>query len=153
MTRDGPKFMDFSTLKLVEIKGDESRWVTGGRTRNTRWRLASADGTTFAAWEPGLSPSGIRTLTLDGMNAHSRYEHNSAGALLPSDDGSLLFTSTGIFSTDLKPVSAEQFRNTLCIPSYLDGQISETAIANDGFLDGDGIVWPEAPHLHGITVA
>ncbi len=33
-----------------------------------------------------------------------------------------------------------------------DGQISETAIANVGFLDGDGIVWPEAPHLHGITM-
>jgi branched-subunit amino acid aminotransferase/4-amino-4-deoxychorismate lyase len=33
-----------------------------------------------------------------------------------------------------------------------DDQISETAIANVGFFDGDEIVWPEAPHLRGITM-
>jgi S1-C subfamily serine protease len=119
MTREGPKFLDFNTLKLVEIKGDESRF--GNWRPHPQYPLevrVSADGTTFAAWEPGLSPSGIRTLTLEGNTARSRYEHNSAGALLPSNDGSLLFTSTGIYSADLKPISAEQFRSTVCIPSY-----------------------------------
>jgi branched-subunit amino acid aminotransferase/4-amino-4-deoxychorismate lyase len=33
-----------------------------------------------------------------------------------------------------------------------DGQVSETAIANVGFFDGDGVVWPQAPHLSGITM-
>jgi branched-subunit amino acid aminotransferase/4-amino-4-deoxychorismate lyase len=33
-----------------------------------------------------------------------------------------------------------------------DGTISETAVANIGFLDGDGIVWPDAPLLRGITM-
>lgn len=33
-----------------------------------------------------------------------------------------------------------------------DGTISETAIANIGFLDESGVVWPEAPLLHGITM-
>jgi branched-subunit amino acid aminotransferase/4-amino-4-deoxychorismate lyase len=33
-----------------------------------------------------------------------------------------------------------------------DGQISETAIANVGFFEESGIVWPQAPHLHGITM-
>ena len=33
-----------------------------------------------------------------------------------------------------------------------DGVISETAIANIGFLDGDGVVWPDAPQLRGITM-
>jgi branched-subunit amino acid aminotransferase/4-amino-4-deoxychorismate lyase len=33
-----------------------------------------------------------------------------------------------------------------------DGLVSETAIANIGFLDPTGVVWPEAPLLHGITM-
>jgi branched-subunit amino acid aminotransferase/4-amino-4-deoxychorismate lyase len=33
-----------------------------------------------------------------------------------------------------------------------DGLVAETAIANVGFLEGDGIVWPDAPLLAGITM-
>lgn len=33
-----------------------------------------------------------------------------------------------------------------------DGVVSETTIANIGFLDGDSVVWPDAPMLHGITM-
>ncbi len=33
-----------------------------------------------------------------------------------------------------------------------DGAVSESSIANIGFLDGSGVVWPAAPHLHGITM-
>jgi branched-subunit amino acid aminotransferase/4-amino-4-deoxychorismate lyase len=34
----------------------------------------------------------------------------------------------------------------------VDGTVSETAIANIGFFDRVGIVWPDAPLLHGITM-
>jgi branched-subunit amino acid aminotransferase/4-amino-4-deoxychorismate lyase len=34
----------------------------------------------------------------------------------------------------------------------LDGTISETAIANIGFFDSSGAVWPDAPLLRGITM-
>ena len=33
-----------------------------------------------------------------------------------------------------------------------DGIVSESAIANIGFFDGSGVVWPDAPLLHGITM-
>jgi branched-subunit amino acid aminotransferase/4-amino-4-deoxychorismate lyase len=33
-----------------------------------------------------------------------------------------------------------------------EGEISEAAIANVGFIDGTGVVWPDAPQLHGITM-
>jgi len=33
-----------------------------------------------------------------------------------------------------------------------DGAISESSIANIGFFDGSGVVWPAAPCLHGITM-
>ena len=78
----------------------------------------SADGSTFAAWEPGLSPSGIRLLILDGQQARESYEHTSAGVLQPSFDGTLLFTGAGLYTADLKHVSPEQFRGMVCFPSY-----------------------------------
>ena len=33
-----------------------------------------------------------------------------------------------------------------------DGIVSESAIANIGFFDGSGVVWPDAPLLNGITM-
>ena len=33
-----------------------------------------------------------------------------------------------------------------------DGTVSETTIANIGFFDGSGVVWPDAPLLRGITM-
>jgi branched-subunit amino acid aminotransferase/4-amino-4-deoxychorismate lyase len=33
-----------------------------------------------------------------------------------------------------------------------DGVVSESAIANIGFFDGPGVIWPDAPLLHGITM-
>ena len=33
-----------------------------------------------------------------------------------------------------------------------DGRVSESAIANIGFFDESGVVWPDAPFLHGITM-
>jgi branched-subunit amino acid aminotransferase/4-amino-4-deoxychorismate lyase len=33
-----------------------------------------------------------------------------------------------------------------------DGLVSETAVANIGFFDAAGVVWPQAPLLHGITM-
>jgi branched-subunit amino acid aminotransferase/4-amino-4-deoxychorismate lyase len=33
-----------------------------------------------------------------------------------------------------------------------DGVVSESATANIGFFDGSGVVWPDAPLLHGITM-
>jgi branched-subunit amino acid aminotransferase/4-amino-4-deoxychorismate lyase len=34
----------------------------------------------------------------------------------------------------------------------VDGAVAETVIANIGFFDGSGIVWPDAPLLHGVTM-
>jgi hypothetical protein len=64
---------------------------------------ASADGSAFAAWLQHGSPSGIRFLTIDGNQLTYRYEHTSASPLLPSFDGSELFTSLGV----LKPAEIQ----------------------------------------------
>ena len=117
MTREGPKFLDVAKLSLVELKnGVDGRWRP--HPQYPLQARASADGSTFAAWEPGLSPGGIRILTLEGDSARCAYEHNSAGVLQPSYDGNLLFTSQGLYSADLRQVSPEQFRGITCFPSY-----------------------------------
>jgi branched-subunit amino acid aminotransferase/4-amino-4-deoxychorismate lyase len=33
-----------------------------------------------------------------------------------------------------------------------DGEVSETSMTNIGFFDGDAVVWPDAPLLHGVTM-
>jgi branched-subunit amino acid aminotransferase/4-amino-4-deoxychorismate lyase len=33
-----------------------------------------------------------------------------------------------------------------------DGTVAEGSVTNIGFLDGDTVVWPDAPALHGITM-
>ena len=118
MTRNGPRFLDLAKLSLLdlEIRSGGNWWHP-----HPQYPLqvrASPDGSAFAGWEPGLSPSGIRLLTLQGDTAECKYEHNSAGVLLPSFDGSALFTSTGILSADLKPLASEQFRGLTCFPAY-----------------------------------
>jgi hypothetical protein len=57
-------------------------------------------------------------MRIQGDVATTRYEHNSAGALLPSWDGSQLFTQSGVYSADLKALGEEQFRQKTCIPAY-----------------------------------
>ena len=106
MTRGGPRFMDSITLKLVETNAD----------RNGMWNphpqyplkaAASADGSTYAALEPGLSPSGLRYLRFDNGQITTKYQHTSVGEELPSADGSLIFTSSGVYNSDLQPLDRD----------------------------------------------
>jgi hypothetical protein len=118
MERAGPKFMDPETLKPAEITVGAlgTNWVP-----HPQYPLAvraGADGTSFAAWQPGISPMGVRMMNLVGKTATGRYKHDSAGILLPSFDGSLLFTASGVLDGDLKPVSEDSTRNSICLPSY-----------------------------------
>ncbi|MBH1938875.1 aminotransferase class IV [Streptomyces sp. AV19] len=50
----------------------------------------------------------------------------------------------------LRRVAAEGFDEALLVGP--DGAVAEGAITNVGFLDGDTVVWPDAPALDGITM-
>ena len=111
----GPQFLDVDSLKLLDVKTAFSGvgWATDRLEVH-----ASADGETFAARQQGISPAGLRILTLEGKTARAIYEHVDAGKLLPSPDGMWLFTSRGVYSSDLKAVAPDQFGKLICIPSY-----------------------------------
>ncbi len=116
MTRRGPRFVSLQTLQPLEL--DMTRRGTNQWVRHPQglfYAAASADGLTFAGWTRG-SPTGVRWMQVRGDTVLSRYEHDSAGVLLPSWDGSFLFTSKGIYNADLERVDSDRFRGTT-IPS------------------------------------
>jgi hypothetical protein len=123
MTRTGPQFFSLQTLKPEEV-------TFNGPNGLNEWRMfgdagmmvnASADGQTFAGWHRNSSPSGLRVMRVQAGTAVARYEHDGAGALMPSWDGSLLLTANGVYSADLKPVNPDAFRQKLCLPAYRPG--------------------------------
>lgn len=104
MGRKGPSFIDATSLKPVKI---ENNLQNGDWHPHPQYPIrvqASADGSTFAGYVPGISPSGLRTLRLVGNRLVSKYEHESVGMQIPSADGSLLFTAAGIYNSDLRPL-------------------------------------------------
>lgn len=50
----------------------------------------------------------------------------------------------------LRQVEAEGYGEALLVGP--GGEIAEGAITNVGFVEGDAVVWPTAPHLRGITL-
>src|SRR5262249_12598273 len=74
-----------------------------------QYAAASADGTTYGGWT-SLRPAGIRRLRLDGTKATAAYEHEDVGPQIPNADGSVLFTSDGVYGADLKPLDPDKQR-------------------------------------------
>jgi S1-C subfamily serine protease len=132
MRREGFSFLDVDTLKKLQITtGKESeRWKAFG---NFPLRVsASADGSTFAAWQPGTVPADIHVMRLDGNRARGGFVRASVGDLIPSNDGGLLFGNGGIFSADLKQLHEEQFRGLRCVPTSHPGFFLAIAPGPDG---------------------
>ena len=130
VTQQGPQFLSLQTLKPIDVTfagpNGMNQWMVHSSSYNVVPN-ASADGQTFTGWCRGVSPSGVRLMRLQGGTVSIRYEHDSAGALMPSWDGSFLFTANGVYSADLKQLAPEQFRQKTCIPAYRPGYFMTVA--------------------------
>jgi S1-C subfamily serine protease len=62
---------------------------------------ASTDGTVFCMWGTGGSPSGLQTMIIDGNDAQTYYLHDSFAAAIPSPDGRIIYTPSGILNSEL----------------------------------------------------
>ncbi len=59
---------------------------------------ASANGSVLGLQRTGASPSGLTTLVVHGDKARSYYEHASVGHVIPSADGTNIFTAAGLYT-------------------------------------------------------
>lgn len=116
VTRAGHFLRDLATLGPFDLVKPDREWGSNYTSQHAYHANASADGQTFAGWED-VSPSGIRTMRLEGNSATYRSQHESAGELMPSHDGSVLFTRNGVYSAMLRPLDEDRFRGRLCLPS------------------------------------
>jgi branched-subunit amino acid aminotransferase/4-amino-4-deoxychorismate lyase len=93
----------------------------------------SGPATVVTVREPGgiVSPQRLRSVDYQRPSAHLKH----------------LSTEQG----DHTRVAQRDGYDDALLTAGLDG-IAEAATANIGFFDGEGIVWPDAPLLHGITM-
>jgi hypothetical protein len=96
------------TLKPMEEKGEvrgrEFECYSGCIVR------AAPNGQVFTSTRTSVSPSGFYTLVLSNGKPETHYEHDSPGMLLPSADGSRIYTSMGVYSNVIKPINADRAR-------------------------------------------
>jgi hypothetical protein len=72
---------------------------------------ASANGQLFTSWRTGVSPAGFYTLVLSGSKPAIHYDHESRGLLLPSADGTRIYTNNGVFNNKTGPISMSDGRS------------------------------------------
>jgi hypothetical protein len=128
MTKEGPKLLNTTTLKLIKIEPLEDEFFFQSDATHPTLICSSADGLTFAGWTPGISPGGVRTMRFDGVKLKTRYSHSSIGSITPSADGAILFSTYGLFSADHKqllPVNSSVAFPTLNPAYYLSFSVAK----------------------------
>src|SRR5207302_10775160 len=108
----GTGALDRMSYEWLDVQSLQSAPVVAqGNFRHTAYRdqvhvRASADGSIFGMWCLGQSPAGITTLVVRDGAAQLHYEHNSAGHICPSWNGTFLATGTGILTGEARAVDA-----------------------------------------------
>lgn len=98
----------FAIVDLMKLK-ELPVSAKGSRGHYTSYRdaahlRASSNGRVFGMWATSHSPSGLQSMVLTDSGLLCKYEHESVGHVVPSSDGSHIFTSDGIFTTGLKRI-------------------------------------------------
>jgi serine protease Do len=107
-------FLSPVTMKVIALRKKPHHYQCPGERAVIR---AGGDGDTFGAWRRGISPTGLFLGTFNGANLQWRAEHKSVGHVIPSFDGSAIFTRYGMYTPELKRVGSER-DHPACIPAY-----------------------------------
>ena len=97
-------------------------------------------------FERAVDPAIMVTVKAPG-DVHSPQRLRSVAYQRPEAHLKHLATGQGYYSRLARRAGFDD-----ALLSAPDGTISEGATANIGFVDGSGVVWPDAPLLHGITM-
>ena len=100
LARAFTSFLDIHTLKLLETS------VWQGHYRDALHYRASADGQTFGFWNSSSTGDRGDIIMMGGL-AKKQEWHSEASHVVPGPDGKVLFTSNGVFSSDLKELPSE----------------------------------------------
>ena len=95
--------VDLMKLKELPVsaKGSSGHYTS---YRDAAHLRASSNGRVFGMWATSHSPTGLQSMVLTDSALLCKYEHDSVGHVVPSSDGSNIFTGAGIFTTGLKRV-------------------------------------------------
>lgn len=105
-------------IKMKEIKLDHQNSGHYSSFRDILHVRASANGRVFGMWCTSHTPQGLQTLTLTDAKAQVKYEHNSAGHVVPSLDGMYVFTGgSGVMTSELRALSVKPGRHVPCVPT------------------------------------
>jgi hypothetical protein len=125
-------FLDIQTMNQVSPDGADDRSPLLQFHPSYPPTLAvSSDGRVLGLWTPGLSPSGLCTLTLLGRSIKAIREHTSVGHILPGPDSRYVFTADGVFTSELKRVGKPE-----------DGEYSIPAIQGPYYLSLGPLSYP-----------
>jgi S1-C subfamily serine protease len=120
-----PPFSHQVTYSLVDpntlaLKNTLSKINSQFQTLSDTFQIrASADGTVFGMWRIGISPSGLMTMIIEGNDAQTNYAHESVGSVIPGPDGRIIYTSSGLYTTEAKMIGSGNTyaRNSFRIPA------------------------------------
>ncbi len=110
--------IDLKSFKKLPIEHDQIPFFSSFRD-SVRVR-ASANGRLFGLWATSHSPQGILSIALDDKTMRSKYEHDSAGHVVPTADGKYLLTGVrGVYTAELKNLSGNvnQGVRVPCVPT------------------------------------
>jgi len=88
--------IDVQTMRIL-ANGIKVEFMMGSFYRDLVHIRASANGKVFGTWTASSSPSGVGSIVVSDSGVQSYYRHDTAGHVLPSPDGKILFTQFGFF--------------------------------------------------------
>lgn len=109
-------FLQAETLTDLNIK-------SSGNVQNNHYRdavqiRAAADGRSFGMWCTSHGPQGLQHVTLSASSAEFLYVHQSAGHVVPSPDGTSVFSGyAGVLAANLSPRFAKKRGNIPVFPT------------------------------------
>jgi hypothetical protein len=111
----------FDFLDLQLLKPVSSRWNVGA-LHHTCFRdrvqvRASADGQVFGLWGTHVQPQGMQTFVLNNRQVETCYRHDDCFHLIPSPDGTTVYTAFGTFSNRLQPLDQRRDEGPLLLPA------------------------------------
>jgi hypothetical protein len=112
--------VDVASLKKLNVASTPQNTPAFSLANDGYQLRASADGTVVTAWRTNSSPAGVYVGMISQGSIRGSYQHMGDSYVLPSADGSAIFTGSGaVYTADLKPMmNPDPQRLTRYVPAY-----------------------------------